>query len=465
MNACYRYVYSSLLSAVFVLFSFSTPLQAAEYPNFVDLIEQYGSAVVSINARGTSRQRRLDDENPFPEGSPFHDYFRRFFDEQTPRRRPSRAVGSGFIISADGYVLTNAHVVADSEEIIVTLDDRRELEATLIGTDVRSDVALLKVEADNLPTVKIGDSSTLKVGQWVLAIGSPFGLNYTATQGIVSGLSRRLPGGNYVPFIQTDAAVNPGNSGGPLFNLDGEVIGINSQIYSHTGGYQGVSFAIPIEVAMDVSSQLRTSGRVVRGWLGVLIQEVTNELAQSFGLDRPRGALISQVLGNSPALKSGLQTGDIIVAFNDIPIESSRDLPPLVAQVRPGKTAIVSIIREDRELELEVTIEELPENIQRRAGSAPQPEVNRLKITVEALSEEQKNDDIQGVLIKEIEPGPAAEAGLQAGDIIQRIDNQAISSVAEFERVVSELPIDKPVPVLVRRDEGSIFMALKLPEK
>ena len=460
-----------LLGALLVLLALS-PLQMAyaqagsQFPDFVQLIEQNSAAVVSINTSGTPRPRGMEDL-PIPEDSPFYDYFRRFFEDQqppTPRRRTPASVGSGFIISSDGYILTNAHVVADSDTIIVGLNDRTELTATLIGADERSDVALIKVDASDLPTVNIGDSSTLKVGQWVLAIGSPFGFNYTATQGIISGLSRSLPGGNYVPFIQTDAAVNPGNSGGPLFNLAGEVIGINSQIYSRTGGYQGVSFAIPIEVAMDVVSQLRTSGRVVRGWLGVLIQEVTTELAESFGLDRPRGALVSQVIENSPAAKADLQAGDIIVAFNDVQVDASSDLPPLVARVRPGQDAAVTVIRGDQEQTLTVTIEELPENPRQLAITPAAPKANPFKIVVEPLSEEQLQEGLSGVLVQEVQEGPASEAGVQSGDIIQRINNQPIADMADFEQALNNLPAGKPVPVLIKRGEGSLFLALTVPE-
>ena len=442
--------------------------QSASYPDFTRLIKNNKATVVSINASG-ERSARGPESLPIPEDSPFYDYFKRFFDEnepnQTPRRqRPLSSVGSGFIISTDGYILTNAHVIEGTDNIVVGLSDRSELPARVIGTDPRTDVALLKVAAANLPAVKIGDPDTLIEGQWVLAIGSPFGFNYTMTQGIISGLGRSLPNGNYVPFIQTDAAVNPGNSGGPLFNLSGEVIGINSQIYSRTGGYQGVSFAIPIDVAMDVAEQLKTSGKVARGWLGVLIQEVTSELADSFGLDKPRGALIGQVIAASPAQKAGLEAGDIIIAFNDRAIDVSSELPPMVGRVRPGEIARVTIIREKQEQTVSVTIEELPED-PRQANTPPPPsptDSNRLSITVAALPAEQQQT-LQGVVVESVEPGPAADAGIQAGDIIMNLNNEKITDVAQFISIVKELPAGKPLPVLIQRDNGALFLALTLP--
>jgi serine protease Do len=330
-----------------------------------------------------------------------------------------------------------------------------------MGTDPRSDIALLKVEANNLPTIKIGDPSKLKVGQWVLAIGSPFGFDYTATQGIISSLGRNLPSGGYVSFIQTDAAVNPGNSGGPLFNLNGEVIGVNSQIYTRSGGYQGVSFAIPIDVAMDVAEQLKTTGRVSRGWLGVMIQEVTSELAESFGLDKPKGALVGQVLVDSPAQAAGLAAGDIIVAFNDQPVGTSRELPPMVGRIRPGKEATVTVIRDGKEQILAVTIEELPDDLQKRAylGAAG----NRLKLKVSDLPAELRSET-KGVSVNEVEEnGPASRAGIQPGDIIVRLNNKEITDTNQFEALVKELPAGKPLPVLVQRGEGALFLALTIP--
>ena len=440
--------------------------QSAIFPDFIELINKHSGAVVSINASGEKRSQRLPESLPIPEDSPFYDYFKRFFEQEPngprPRQRPLSSVGSGFIISPDGYILTNAHVVEGTDTIIVALNDRTELEATVVGADPRTDVALLKVETDlELPAVTIGDPTNLQVGQWVLAIGSPFGFNYTATQGIISGLGRSLPSGNYVPFIQTDAAVNPGNSGGPLFNLDGEVIGINSQIYSRTGGYQGVSFAIPINVAMDVALQLKESGKVSRGWLGVLIQEVTAELAEGFGLDRPRGALVGQVMANSPAQKAGLQPGDIIIAFNDHEVNSSSELPPMVGLVRPGSNAALTIIRDHQEETVNVTIEELPDDPRQQALA--EPKTNRLHITIGELSEEQRADT-SGVEVKEVKDGPAAAAGIRPGDIIVELNKQKVTSVDEFERLVKELPTGKSLPVLIRRGDGSQFLAMTLAE-
>jgi serine protease Do len=444
------------------------PTGAAEHPDFISLVEQNRDTVVSINGRTTSIGSALPDDLPIPEDSPFYDYFRRFFEEQQrpgPRRRQA-ATGSGFILSADGYIMTNAHVVDGSDDIVVTLSNRTEYPAEVIGTDNRTDIALLRIEAENLPAVTIGDPGRLRVGQWVLAIGSPFGFNYTATQGIISGLGRSLPSGNYVPYIQTDAAVNPGNSGGPLFNLDGEVIGINSQIYSRTGGYQGLSFAIPIDVAIDVADQLRDTGAVDRGWLGVLIQEVTAELAESFDLDRPRGALVSQVVPDSPAAKAGFEVGDVILAFNGEEVETSSALPPMVGLVRPGRSAEVTIFRNGREQVVEITIERLPDDPRMLAGPAeepvPEPTANRLGITVATPDPEQSET---GVLVQEVRSGAAAEAGIEPGDIIIRLNNQPVENVEGFEELVAELPSGRPVPVLIRRGEGSLFLAMTLTEE
>lgn len=404
-----------------------------------------------------------------PEDSPFRDFFERFFGEEprmTPRR-PSQSLGSGFIISSDGYILTNAHVVANGGRIVVRLNDHREKNARIIGKDELSDVALLKIDARDLPTVNIGDSDELEVGEWVLAIGSPFGLEHTATQGIVSALGRSLPGDTYVPFIQTDVALNPGNSGGPLFNTDGEVVGVNAQIFSETGGYMGVSFAVPINVAMDVVEQLKTKGEVTRGWLGVLIQPVTKDLAESFGLARPRGALVAKVTPDSPASRGGLRPGDIILEFDGQEVDQSSELPPIVGNTPVGEEVPIEILRSGNRQRLEVTIAQLevagqPARIQQR------PKKTRLNMAVTDLSEAQRKAldlDKGGVLVEEVGPGPAAEAGLNPGDVIVELNQQPVRNAAHFNRLINELPSGKPVPVLVRREEGALFLALRVPKR
>ena len=445
----------------------STVTWAAEYPDFVSLVEQYSPAVVSIQTKSETKERSKRGHPPIPEDSPFHDYFKRFFDEMPDLpAQPRSSVGSGFIISADGFIVTNAHVVEDVGSIVVGLPDRTELTAQVIGKDKRSDIALLKVKTDaKLPTVKIGDAAKVKVGQWVLAIGSPFGFERTATQGIISALGRNLPSDNYVPFIQTDAAVNPGNSGGPLFNLDGEVIGVNSQIYSRSGGYQGVSFAIPIDVAMEVVDQIKTGGKVTRGWLGVLIQEVTPELAQSFGLDKPRGALVGQVMAEGPAQGAGVKTGDIIVAFNGQPVKHSSDLPLLVGRTRPGTRVELTVIRDGKEQALTAQIEQLPDEGKLQQAIAEPPSSNRLGLTVAELPPDQRKQNGKGVLVKDVDEGPAASAGIRPGDIIARINNVDVSDAGQFAELVKQLPAGRPIPVLVRRDNGALFLALTIPEE
>ncbi|MDQ2697119.1 MAG: DegQ family serine endoprotease [Pseudomonadota bacterium] len=438
----------------------------AGFPDFTALVEEHSAAVVSVDATPGEESRAWPEELPplpqIPEDSPFHDYFKRFFEQlpHTPRQHPS-AMGSGFIISPDGYILTNAHVIDEAEQVSVTLNDRRVFTAQVVGKDAHSDVALLKIEAADLPVAKIGDPGRLKVGQWVLAIGSPFGFNYTATAGIISALGRNLPRDNYVPFIQTDAAVNPGSSGGPLFNLDGEVIGVNSQIYTRTGGYMGVSFAVPIDVAMDVAGQLRTQGRVSRGWLGVMIQEVTPELAQSFGLSLPHGALVGRVFDDSPAASAGLEVGDVIIAFNNAPVTRSAALPPLVGRVRPGSRVPITVVRNGSEQQLEVTIEELPEDPGQQTGTGATP--NRLRITVSEIPADQQAGDGTGVLVNDVDEGPGERAGIRPGDIITRINNQPVTGVRQFEELVQGLPAGKPVPFLVQRGDGAQFLAVTIP--
>ncbi|MGH8120599.1 MAG: Do family serine endopeptidase, partial [Gammaproteobacteria bacterium] len=374
---------------------------------------------------------------------------------------------SGFILSRDGYVITNYHVVKDADEIVVSLQDRREFVAEIIGSDERSDIAVLQIKGDNLPTVKLGDSATLKVGEWVLAIGSPFGFDHTVTAGIVSAIGRSLPNENYVPFIQTDVAINPGNSGGPLFNLDGEVVGVNSQIYSRTGGFMGLSFAVPIDVVVTVYEQLKTHGRVSRGWLGVLIQDVTRELAESFGMQRPHGALIAKVLPGGPAEKAGFEIGDVVTTFNGKEITFSADLPPLVGNSEVGSKVPVEIIRRGETKTMQVTIAELPvdEKLAAGGGGSGAFESNALNITVNDPTPEQKKElelEDHGVIVQSVTEGPAQKAGIRKGDVLLLINNQKVKDVSTFEKLVKDLPKDKSIPVLIQRQGGPIFLALKL---
>ena len=441
----------------------------AQLPDFTQLVEKYRPAVVNISTVRTDSRSRLRT----PEGSEeLEEFFRRFF---PPGRRGQpfaqpRSLGSGFIISADGFILTNNHVVDDADEIVVRLSDRRELVAELVGADPRSDLALLRIEATGLPTVKLQRGKPLKVGEWVLAIGSPFGFDHSVTAGIVSAKGRSLPTEqreNYVPFIQTDVAINPGNSGGPLFDLDGNVVGINSQIYSNSGGFMGVSFAIPVDVAMDVVDQLKSGGKVSRGWLGVVIQEVNRDLAESFGLDKPQGALVARVLDGSPAAEAGLKPGDIITHFDGEPIEFSSELPHLVGRVRAGSKAKVRVVRESRQRTLTVDVGELAD-LDGSVASSGSPGGSipaRLGISVEPLPDGlAERLDIPGGVRVVASDGPGAKAGIRAGDVITRLDNKAIEDVEEFRKVVDDLPAGKSVPVLIFRGEAPTFLALKVPE-
>ena len=357
------------LAVAFLTFSLSAKVQAEGLPDFEKLISEQGQAVVQISVTGRQEvsSRNVPELQQLPE--PLRRYFESLPQQPMPELMPSTGFGSGFIISQDGLIVTNAHVVDGATEITVSLPDRREYSASIVGSDERSDIAVLKVDATDLPTLALGDSSDVNVGQWVLAIGSPFGFEYTATQGIISAVSRTLPNENYVPFIQTDAAVNPGNSGGPLFDTDGQVIGVNAQIFSRSGGFMGLSFAIPINVVKSVVDQLTTTGYVSRGWLGVLIQNVDSALAASFGLDRPIGALVSRVTANSPAASAGLKDGDIILSFNNESIDRSSDLPPLVGLIPVGDSVEVEVLRERRRLTLNVTIAELKEDRAIRTGT------------------------------------------------------------------------------------------------
>jgi len=437
-------------------------------PDFTPLVERNHQAVVNISTRRTTASPRDDRAESDGDTSPNEELLRRYRDQQRPRPRldPS-AQGSGFIISEDGYVLTNNHVVDNADEVLVRLHDRRQFIAEVIGTDPRSDMAVLKIDGEDLPVVTIGDSEALPVGAWVLAIGSPFGFDFSVTAGIVSAKGRALPNESYVPFIQTDVAINPGNSGGPLFNLDGDVIGINSQIYSRTGSFSGLSFAIPIELAMDVAEQIRSTGVVRRGWLGVIIQEVTMDLAQTFGMRTAHGALVANILDDSPAAASPLRAGDIITHFEGRRIGRSSSLPPLVGRVAVNTDAAVRVVREGRVLELKVNIGELPDPQGGRATASPraQGSSDPLALSVAPVDEDTRERlgiDKGGVLVTEIEKGGAAErAGIVAGDVILTIDNTSIDSPRELRGLSARLADRESVPVLVQRESGPVWLALK----
>jgi serine protease Do len=445
-------------------------------PDFTGLVEQSAPAVVNISTtQKTSLAEHVGPGFEMPEipedAGPLGDLLKRFFGEGQDflDEFDTTSLGSGFIFSRDGYVVTNYHVVKSADEIIVRLSDRREFKAELVGVDAMSDLALLKIEADNLPTLKMGDSKKLKVGEWVLAIGSPFGFDYSATAGIVSAKGRSLPNENYVPFIQTDVAINPGNSGGPLFNLDGEVIGINSQIYSQTGGFMGLSFAIPINVALDIIQQLKKTGHVSRGWLGVYIQEVTRELAESFGMRQPEGALVAQVMKDSPAQKGGLQVGDIILKFNGEPVIHSSDLPPVVGRTPIGDESLVEVIRGGKPLKLRITIGELPETStaqypQKKGKPGKSSDLVLGMSIIKAPDEVLKSLGIEsGVLVDKVEAGPAREAGVRKGDVIVMVQHKLISEPAQLTAVINSLPKGKSVAVLIQRKEGPVFLAIRNP--
>ena len=478
----------SNIGLVLVLLTFSAAVSAAakndKLPDFTALASENSPAVVNISTtikptRTGRRQRPPGYSIPdMPEDGPLSDFLRRFFGDEGPGGGwgggdPRSSLGSGFIISKDGYVITNYHVVREADEVIVRMSDRSEYSARIVGSDPRSDIAVLKIEADKeFPSVTLANSNELDVGEWVLAIGSPFGFDYSVTAGIVSAKGRSLPNENYVPFIQTDVAINPGNSGGPLFNLDGEVVGVNSQIYSRTGGFMGVSFAIPIHVVMNVYEQLRDKGTVTRGWLGVLIQDVTQELAESFNMEKPQGALVSKVLDDSPAENAGIETGDVIVSFNKEHIERSSDLPPIVGTTVVGDKIPVQIIRSGKKRSLSVEIGELPEDDPVVAAASPSSGKSKvdekLKISVADLNKRQREQlqvDEGGVFVTTIEDGPAYDAGLRKGDVILQISNQKVSGQKHFNELAKALGSGKTVPILIQRQGGPLFLAMKVPTK
>jgi len=464
--------------ALLTLFLMGSAAARGGLPDFTELVKEQKGAVVNI-----STTQKVEGGIPgmppgmeLPEGGPWDDLFRRFFGENgAPRREfETTSLGSGFIISADGYVLTNHHVIAEAESIRVRMSDRSEYEAEVVGSDPRSDIALLKVDAEGLPTVAMDDSGTVEVGEWVMAIGTPFGFEHSVSVGVVSALGRSLPNDAYVPFIQTDVAINPGNSGGPLFNLDGEVIGINSQIYSRTGGYQGVSFAIPADVAMEVVRDLREDGKVTRGWLGVLVQDVDRELAESFGMDQAAGALVAQVVPEGPAAEAGLKPGDVITEFNGEPLPESGSLPPLVGRSAPDKEVTLTVLRSGEERNIEVTLGELPEEdaaARAHGGSPGKPDsatkgADRLGLRVEPVPGQlrQRLEVEGGVVIADVERGPAARIGLRRGDVISMLAGERIRGVEHFHEVIAGLEAGQQVPVLVHRGQGPRFMALEVPE-
>ena len=460
------------------LLSWQSLAGAAQLPDFTELVEEASPAVVNISTRQNMTRPSAHRQQMVPdlEGLPpiFREFFERGFPggSQSAPQRQAQSLGSGFIISKDGYVLTNNHVVSGADEIFVRLSDRRELEATLVGADVRSDLALLKIEAGaDLPVVRMGQSADLKAGEWVLAIGSPFGFEYSVTAGIVSAKGRSLPNESYVPFIQTDVAINPGNSGGPLFNLEGEVVGINSQIFTRSGGFMGLSFAIPVDVAMDVVEQLKAEGAVRRGWLGVVIQEVNKDLAESFGLSRPAGALVAQIMPDGPGAKGGLEVGDVILKLNDREIVMSSDLPHAVGRLRPGSKASMQIMRDGKRQQLTVEIGVLPDDDNLASASpsspgAPATADNRMGLSVIELTEEQKrNLDISnGVVIREVQAGPGAMIGLRPGDVITNLNNRAIESVADFRETASDLPVNRSISMRVIRQGRASYITFRLSE-
>ena len=444
----------------------------AQLPDFTDLVKHTGDAVVNISTVQKPNDAQAGPDNQLPPDLPpeMEEFFKRFYQgpgRNNPAPREASSLGSGFIISRDGFVLTNHHVVNNASEIIVKLKDRRELVAKLIGSDESTDVALLKVESKDLPVIEIGNPDDLQVGEWVLAIGTPFGFEQSVTAGIVSAKGRSLPDGNYVPFIQTDVAINPGNSGGPLINMQGKVVGINSQIYSRSGGYMGLSFSIPIDVAMNVVDQLKSKGKVARGWLGVQIQDVTRQLAESFGMDRPHGALVAKVIPGGPAEKAGIQVGDIIVEFNGQIIETSGELPPRVGVFPVDERAKIKILRQGDKQEISIKIGLLPNQANAQAKEAPANEVasNRLGVVVSDITLEQRKElqiEKNGVLVQKVSKGVAQEIGLQAGDVILRIQNTVVRDANEFNSIVAKLPKEKSIAMLVQRNGSPIFLAFKL---
>ena len=472
-----------LIAMLFAASTLSATVEARELPDFTELVEKNGAAVVNISITQVIKGNRGGPHMPFDEDDPAAELFRRFFPGQVPgvpgqqREYKSRSLGSGFIISGDGHILTNAHVVDGADEVTVKLTDKREFKAKVLGADKRTDVALIKIEAINLPVVRLGEPAKLKVGEWVVAIGSPFGFENTVTAGIVSAKGRSLTQENYVPFIQTDVAINPGNSGGPLFNMKGEVVGINSQIYSRSGGFMGLSFAIPIDLALDIQGQLKAKGKVSRGRLGVVIQEVSKELAESFGMSKPQGALVASIEKGAAADKAGIEPGDIILKFDGKIIAESGDLPRVVGSTKPGSKVAVQVWRKGATRELNATVSEMPDEDgvirnARRGGKSVEPAVaNRLGLVLSAPTAEQRRAlGLQhGLIVEDVRNG-GNRTDLRSGDIILSVISKGsqteVKSIQQFNELLSGFDKAATITLLVRRGDAQTFITIKgLPEK
>ncbi len=443
----------------------ASPAPKMVLPDIADMVQNVGNSVVNIQVTGKT-QATSDDTNDLEQFGPFGEFMKRF-GMPVPQFQapvPMHGLGSGFIISSDGYIVTNNHVVDHADKIVVKLNDKREFRAKVIGRDALTDVALIKIDANDLPVAKIGNSDGLRVGQWVVAIGAPFGFDRTATQGIVSALHRSLPNETYVPFVQTDVPVNPGNSGGPLLDLSGNVVGINSQIYSRSGGYMGLSFAIPINVAMNVVDQIKATGHVDRGWIGISLQDMTQDLAQSFKLAKPHGALVASVNRNSPGSRAGLKPGDVIVAYGGHKIVDSSDLPPLVGTTKAGKRVPLDVIRDGKHKTLTVTIGEYPEKGHEVLAKADDGSGHaRLNIVVSDLTAAQRKQlGVQGgVVVNQVGPGAAADAGVQPGDVLLQLNGKPVRNAENLRRLVKKMPNDRSVSLLIRRNDATLFLALR----
>lgn len=455
------------------LFSSTAFAQTNELPDFTGLVEKHGAAVVNISATQTSNtlNNHIFPEMPgIPENSPFYDFFKRHMQPfPAPRKSEPKSLGSGFIISSDGYILTNAHVVETADEITVKLNDKREFVAEVIGTDQKTDIALIKINATELPKVTQGNPENLRVGEWVIAIGSPFGFEHSVTAGIVSAKGRSLAQENYVPFIQTDVAINPGNSGGPLFNMKGEVVGINSQIYSQTGGFMGLSFAIPINVATEIAGQLKVSGKVSRGRIGVMIQEVTKELAESFGLSDNKGALVVSVEKSSPADLAGIKARDIILQFDEKEVTTSSDLPRIVGNTKPGSKVSVQVWRNSSFKTVKIEVGETHSDEatnSRKSRQNKKPDTsNRLGLALNEITAEQKKqlDITGGLLVEDVQPnGIASRSGIRIGDIILGFNSTDIKNVDQFNQLLNQTKSGKNIALLIKRGDLTTFITMKI---